>query len=84
MSLDAVPAHAVVLSLKHYFDPVSIAMLFCWLTMRIATKRTVNAQLRRAPLPIRLWATLPQLLGPALVVVLCAVMSFAVVYLRGR
>lgn len=75
---------AVILNLKHYVDPLSIACLFAWLTLHIISKRSIGAQLRREPLPLKPWATLPQLVRPALVVVLVAIMSFGVVYLRGR
>ena len=74
----------VVLILKHYFDPVATACLFGWLSVRMTSKRAVNAQLRKNPQPTRLWATLPQLTRPFLVVVLCAIMALASVYLRGR
>lgn len=75
---------AVILNLKHYFDPVATTCLFAWLALRIVSKRAVNAQLRQEPLPMKMWATLPQLIRPMIVVAIVAVMSFAVVYLRGR
>ncbi|WP_242095408.1 hypothetical protein [Sphingomonas sp. CROZ-RG-20F-R02-07] len=75
---------AVILNLKHYLDPVSIGCLFAWMTLRIVSKRAVNAQLRVEPLPMKMWATLPQLIRPLIVVVIVAAMSFGAIYLRGR
>ena len=75
---------AVVLNLKHYADPVSIGCGFCWLAVHIMSKRSMTAQLRQKPLPLRAWATVPQLIRPAIVVTLVAIASFGVVYLRGR
>ena len=75
---------AVILNLKHYADPVSITCLFCWLTLHIVSKRSIGAQLRREPLPLKPWATLPQLVRPILVVIIVGAASFGVVYLRGR
>lgn len=75
---------AVILNLKHYADPVSITCLFCWLTLHIMSKRSIGAQLRREPLPLKPWATMPQLVRPMIVLLMVAVAAFGVVYLRGR
>ncbi|SFP98680.1 hypothetical protein [Sphingomonas rubra] len=50
--------------------------------MAVLAGRSLIAQLRREPLPVDMWATMPQLARPALVVVLCFIAAIGVVLTR--
>jgi hypothetical protein len=76
-------AGAMVLRVKWYVTGLSFGFAFAWLALLVLTYATVIEQLRRQPLPVKVWAKAGALVRPAIVAVLSTAMSIGVVWLRG-
>lgn len=68
--------------LKRVLDPVAAALVGAGLGMSVLAGRSLIAQLRREPLPVDMWATMPQLVRPALVVLASFVAAIGVALTR--
>lgn len=67
---------------KRLLDPVSATLAWVAFGTFFLAYRSLVEQLRKRPLPLRMWATIPQLKKPAIVVVLCLLASIGVVTTR--
>lgn len=64
-------ATATALQLKRFLDPISAAFGLVGIAQFVLTLPGMKPQLRKRPFPLDMWATLPMLKRPALVVLLC-------------
>lgn len=64
-------ATAMALHLKRLLDPVSAGFGLAGIAQFVLALPGMKPQLRKRPFPLDMWATLPMLKRPALVVLLC-------------
>lgn len=67
---------------KRLLDPLAAGLAFAGLGVWVLAERNLIAQLRSKPLPVDMWAKLPQLKRPALVVALSFAAAIGVVVTR--
>lgn len=75
-------ATAFYTTLKRFFDPVAAAMVVTFMALFKLSERGMIQQLRRRPLPIDMWASLPMLKKPAIIAGLSLAAAVGVVSLR--
>lgn len=71
-----------LLVIKRMIDPVAATIGLGGIALLYLSKGSMQEQLRKRPFPVRLWASLPMLKRPALIVALALVASAGVVMTR--
>lgn len=75
-------ATAFYTTLKRFLDPVAALAVVAFMALFKLSERGMVAQLRRRPLPIDMWASLPMLRRPTIIAALSLVAAVGVVTLR--
>lgn len=73
---------AAALTLQRFVDPVALAFGLCAMTLFMLSARGMVPQLRREPLELRMWASLPMLKRPAMILAASMLAAIGVVSLR--
>lgn len=74
---------ARVVMAKRWILPASYVFTGVWMALLVLSRKSIEAQLRRQPLPVQMLDRLPVLKRPIVAVTLCAVMAVGVVWMRG-
>lgn len=73
---------AAALTMQRFVDPVALSLAMAGMVLFTLSSRGVVEQLRRQPLPIRMWLSMPMLRRPLYILFLSLAAAIGVVTLR--